>query len=373
METSSPLYTNLNISPVKSSEIEITGQIPTETVMAHYNVVFEGLRGDFELPGFRKGNVPVHIFKQHVQEHRVFEDAAEAALQEAYPTIIHEQKLDVLGRPQVSITKLAIGNPVEFKIRVGVRPKVKLPDYRKIAKTAKTDIAPTVTDQEVEEVVDQLRKLHAAPPTGEIGTKETTSEEKDLAEKPLPALSDKFVKTLGNFENVADFTAKLRGNLQHEKTIEARRAKREEITAKLAEAATLDIPAVLIEDETQEMMSQLVGDLENAGLTLEEYLKRSKKTEEELHIEQHAYIERQLKARFILESIADAEHFEPDENAIRIETQILKEKYPNLDPERIRNYVTGLLKNEQVLEFLENGGELKKPQDTKEGSTTPNA
>jgi FKBP-type peptidyl-prolyl cis-trans isomerase (trigger factor) len=352
MENTSNLYAKVNVSAPKNSEIEITGEIPTETVMAHYNEVLESLRSDFELPGFRKGNVPVDLFKQHVHEHSVFEDAAEAALQEAYPQIIDDHKIDVLGRPQVNITKLAIGNPVEFKIRVGVRPEVKLPDYKKIAKQVKTDTSPAVKDEEVQEVIDQLRKLRAAPSLEAVDGAEKT-------EAPLSELTDEFVKTLGDFKDVAEFTAKLRENLQHEKTIEARRAKREEIAAKLTDAAKMDIPQVLVEDEAQEMMSQLLNDLENAKLTLEEYLKRAKKTEEDLHKEQKAYIERQLKTRFVLEGIAEAEKFVPDEKRVRIETQLLKEKYPNLDPERIHNYVTGLLKNEQVLEFLENGAEAK--------------
>ncbi len=354
------LYTDLKVSPAKHSEIEITGAIPSETVMAHYDTVLEDLRAGFELPGFRKGNVPVTIFKQHVHEHRVFEDAAEAALQEAYPAIIEEKKIDVLGRPQVSITKLALGNPVEFTIRVGVRPEVKLPDYKKIAKNVKTDVHAAVTDEEVKAVIDQLRSLRAAPSASE--TPEAAADAAAAsAPKELPELTDDFVKTLGNFTDVADFTAKLRENLQHEKTVEARRAKREEIAANLTEAAKMELPNILIEDETHEMISQMMRELEQNGLTLEEYLKRANKTEEDLRKEQRAYVEWQLMTRFVLEAIAEAEKFVPDENRIRIETQLLKEKYPDLDPERIRNYVDGLLKNEQVLEFLENGAETEKP------------
>jgi len=64
----------------------------------------------------------------------ILEEMAELALSKIYPEIIIKEKIDAIGRPEISITKLAKDNPLEFKIITSVLPEVKLGDYKKIAK-----------------------------------------------------------------------------------------------------------------------------------------------------------------------------------------------------------------------------------------------
>ena len=44
-----------------------------------------------------------------------------------------DEKLDVVGRPELVITKMAPGSPVEFTAKYALLPEVGLPDYKKIA------------------------------------------------------------------------------------------------------------------------------------------------------------------------------------------------------------------------------------------------
>ena len=71
------------------------------------------------------------------------------ALNEHYPKIIEEEKIDAISRPEISITKLARKNPLGFKIKTAVLPEIKLPDYKNIAK----DILSKLTDEEKNIVV----------------------------------------------------------------------------------------------------------------------------------------------------------------------------------------------------------------------------
>ena len=62
------------------------------------------------------------------------EEAVDILLKEHFYKIIEqENKLDIIGQPKISITKLALGNPVEFKAVFAVMPSFELPDYRAIA------------------------------------------------------------------------------------------------------------------------------------------------------------------------------------------------------------------------------------------------
>lgn len=340
------LYANVKVKKSKG-QAEIAAEIPWEVLQGFYEARLEELKDGFEAPGFRKGKVPMDIFKAHVHDHAILEDAVGEALEEAYPALIEAEKLDVVGRPQVSITKLAMKNPAEFKALVGLVPEVKLPNYKKIAKEVFGDIkAPEVADTEVEEVINTLLKMRAP-----------AKKEGELEEPKLPELTDEFVKTLGAFENATDFRGKLKKNMEEEKLVGARRGAREEMGKKLVEKSSLYLPELLIADELETMETQLLADLGQANLSFEDYLKQSGKTKEDLAKEHRGYVERQTAMRFILEAIAKEEDIKPDEKEVENEAKIMAERYPDLDRGRIRSYIERLLKNEKVLQFLENQNE----------------
>lgn len=343
---------------IKNSEAEIEGEIPWKTLEGHKLDVLEELRREFAAPGFRKGHVPMDVFIKHVDEHHILEDAAERALQDEYPLLIEEHKLEPLGRPEVTITKLASGNPLGFRVRVGIVPEVKLPNYLKIAKeiveeTPATEVAPA----EIEKVIDELRGLRR---------------EKDApADAPLPELTDEFVKTLGAFENVEDFRNKLKENLKLEKENEKTRERREKIAAALGEKTKMTLSASLLETEAQAMQERLEDDLKNAKISMEDYLAKMKKTREELLADHRGWAERQLKTRFILEAIAKAENLEADPDELAMEVHYLRQQHPQTNPESLRRYAETLLRNEKVLKFLESGGAKEEPAPTEPTSSQP--
>lgn len=328
---------------IKDSEAEIEGEIAWETLDKHRVEVLEELRQDFAAPGFRKGHVPMDVFLKHVDEHHVLEDAAERALQDNYPLLIEEHKLEPLGRPEVTITKLAAGNPLGFRVRVGVTPEVKLPNYLKIAKDI-VESAPVaeVAQEEVEKVIDELRGLRR--------------EKGAAVDAPLPELTDEFVKTLGAFENVEDFRTKLKENLKLEKENEKIRERREKIAEALGEKTKMTLPASLLDMEAQTMQERLAADLEKAKISMEDYLAKMKKTPDELLAEHRGWAERQMRTRFILEAIAKAENLSADPDELAMEVHYLRQQHPQTDPEAIKRYADTLLRNEKVLKFLESGG-----------------
>ena len=61
-----------------------------------------------------------------------------------------EHNIEAIGYPEVSITKIAKGSPLGFKLKVAVMPTITLPPYKKIAAKAikkKTDL--DVSDKEI--------------------------------------------------------------------------------------------------------------------------------------------------------------------------------------------------------------------------------
>jgi len=361
MEEQNKSYQNIKVSGVKHSMIEIEGEITAEALGVHRKKALAKIKKDFEMPGFRKGNVPEHILEKNIDNKHLLEDAAYAALEEAYPQIVVEKNINVFTIPTISITKLAFGNPVSFKISVGIVPEFKLPNYKKIAEgIMKKEEEVAVHDDEIEGVIRQVQVMRAPlkPKEKEIDGDEVTH----------PELTDEFVKTLGDFKNVDDFKKKVKENILEEKKFEVRKQKREALAKKLVEEISIEIPALLIEDEVSRVKKRLEEEIKKYNLTQEEYFKKINKTEEQLIREQREYITNQHKTKLILKKIAEEEKIVPTKEELEHEFNHLIEHYKDVDPYRAYGYIEGMLTNEKTLRFLE--GEEKEVKEKEKDVVT---
>src|SRR3989344_8607248 len=125
------------IKKIEKSRVEITGVISIEEFEKFRNQALKNINDEVIIDGFRKGKVPENILISKVGEMTILEEMAELAISSAYPKILMDEKIDAIGRPEISITKLASGNTLEYKIVTAVVPEVKLADYKKISKEEK--------------------------------------------------------------------------------------------------------------------------------------------------------------------------------------------------------------------------------------------
>ncbi len=348
------LYENLKIKR-ENGEAEIEAEIPSHVLEAQVVKVIRNAKKDMELPGFRKGQIPEEIIKKQLDEMHVLEDATDMALREVYPQIVEDEKLDIVTAPRVTITKLAPGNPVSFKARVGIVPEFKLPDYKKIGKTTiDKQEKSEVTEAEVDDTIRNIQMMRM--------DQEVIKNAKDVKEIQLPELTEEYIKTLGNFTSVEDFKKQIKDGIQEEKETNSRRKTREDIASALIEKTPMTVSSLLVEEEVGALRNRRFEEVQRMGISMEDYLKQVKKTEEELEAEEKSYIERQLKTRFILEQIAKEEKLVADPKIVAENVDYLLERNADADPDRVQNYVESMLVNEQVLALLE-GKEVKKVEE----------
>lgn len=125
---------NIQINRLPKAKIEIIGSIKAEDFLSYRKQALQNISDKITIDGFRKGKVPENILISRVGEMTILEEMAELAISKIYPEIIANEKIGAIGRPEVNITKLALNNPLEFKIVTSVLPEVKIGDYKKIAK-----------------------------------------------------------------------------------------------------------------------------------------------------------------------------------------------------------------------------------------------
>ena len=346
------------LKKLEGSEVSITGEISVETFETFRPQAVKNITEHVEIPGFRKGKVPENIIIQKLGEEKILYEMAELTLERAYPTLLAEHNINPLGNPNITITKIAKGNPLGFTVIVAVVPEIKLPDYKKIASgiVAEKEEAVEVSEEEISDAIENIRKQATQQKTnnGQPTTDNKNAEEKNGGKaENLPEFNDEFVKKLGNYTNVADFTTKLKDHLVREKTDRTRSKKRMKIIDTILKDTEIAVPKVVVEGELEKMIARFKGDVAQMGARFEEYLKHAGKTEEDMRKEFLPDAEKRSKIEFVLHTIALKEKITPPTDEVEKEVAHIIEHYKDADPLRARIYVTNIITNEKVLQFLE--------------------
>lgn len=340
-----------SIKKLPHSRVEITASIPNEIFRATREKAVAHLSEHIELPGFRKGHVPEKVIVGRVGEAAIIEEMAEITISKAYPILVQEHKLDVLGRPEINILEIKEGSPLQFTATTDIFPEISLPDYKLIAtkinsKREQVD----VSNDEVEKTIEEIKKVRARNLAKEAG--------KEFDEKaPLPELDDATIKSLGNFTDIADFRAKLSDNIREEKMRSAKDKHRIAIVEAILEKIDADLPEVIVAQEIARMEDEFAQEIERMGMRFDDYMKQVGKTRDDIQKDWRSEAEKRAKVQLMVSEIARTEHLSADDEAIEREMQKLHIMYPQAPLERIRAYVDMVLTNENVFRFLETQGD----------------
>ena len=372
-------YTNFSLKNLDKSRVEITASLSAETFDSNRPQALKNLNGSVTIDGFRKGKVPDNILVQKVGEKTILEEMAELAISKVYPEILINEKIDAIGRPEVHITKLARGNPLEFTIATAVVPTLDLPDYKSVS-IAEIKKLPKgeekITDKELDEAILRLRTSRASHEgnpravRAEQSSHEDHDHEKMVGEESssakatedkyekatlnnLPELTDDFVKTLGDFTDIPDFKNKLSIMLVEDKKNLIKEKRRIAIADAIGEKTKVELPDIMIESELNRSETQFKADIERMGLKMEDYLNHAKKTIEDLRVEWRPHAEKKAKLQLILNAIAEKEKLHPTKEEINTEVDHILEHYKDADRERAEAYAETVLTNEKVFLWLE--------------------
>lgn len=354
----------ITVKKLPKSEVEIEGELDALIFETYFKKALQKISETVKLDGFRAGKIPESVLLSNVPEIRILEEMAEFALQEHYPKILEEEKIDAISQPQISITKLARGNPLGFKIKTATLPDIKLPEYKKIAKdiiSKITDAEKTieVSNEDLENTIMDIRKSRAPKKHIAEGAeahvhKEGEEHNHDSTAEDLPEFNDVFVQALGPFKNVEDFKDKLKINIKLEKENQVKEKNRLKIMEGIIKDTEIDLPEILVEIELNKILYRMESDITTMGLKFEDYLKHLNKTVADLRGEFRNDGEKKAKLALVLNEIAKLEKIIADEEQVVKEVAQILEHYKDADPERARMHAENVLTNEKIFQFLEN-------------------
>ncbi|WP_279069871.1 trigger factor [Faecalicoccus pleomorphus] len=134
-------------------EVEVDGDIWTKA----QKKVFNNLKKQVNLKGFRKGHVPEALIRKQIPSQMVYEYAAEEVANEALAKGIEENKLELVARPTLEV-KEANDEKATLIFNCVVIPEVTLKEYKGLD-IHKEEV--NVTDEDVEEEVKRIQNRYA--------------------------------------------------------------------------------------------------------------------------------------------------------------------------------------------------------------------
>lgn len=157
---------------------------------------------------------------------------------------------------------------------------------------------------------------------------------------------------LGKYkENIQKITAKSKIAIPGKESVPA---KFEDIVKALLDSVTAEIPGILVDNETDRLLSQTLEDVKKLGLTLDQYLSSTGKNPQVLREEYRKKAENDIKLEFALLKIAEEEKIAVEEKEIEEAIKASKSDEERKNLEASRYLLASILRQQKTLDFLKN-------------------
>ena len=277
------------------AQIEITITVPHSRVGGALEKVYDDAAKEIEIRGFRKGQAPKNLVREKVDKAKAYGEVINRLVPDAYNAAVKEYLLKPIVSPRIELVQFEPETEKDFifKATTAERPAVQLGDYQ-----------------------SELKKLKVQKPTeGIIGPDG----------KPL-----KFSKPTSGGSSLND------------------------ILQSILKTATVEIPEILVENEVNRILSRLIDQTAQLGLTVEQYLQSQSKTAEQLRADYAQQAKENLKVEFVLEEIAQAEKIEVTDQEIAdaIKAAPDQKSKEELAKEENKWYIKSILKRNKTIQRL---------------------
>jgi trigger factor len=201
----------------------------------------------------------------------------------------------------------------------------------------------------------------------ELAAKEAVFKVKlhEIKKKELPKIDDEFAKDVSEFDTLADLKADIKEKLQKENDEKAKYESEEAAIEAVCKEVELDIPSGMIETEIDNMVRDIEQKLSYQGLTLEQYLQLTNKTNANFRKEFEEQANKAVKSRLVLEAIIKAEDIKPDDKEVEEKLKEMAKNYGQkeeelLKNENAKNYIADNMKYEKAIAFILENAKMKK-------------
>jgi len=177
----------------------------------------------------------------------------------------------------------------------------------------------------------------------------------------LDEMNDDFAKSLGKFESMAGLKKSIKEGMMAENENKAKEEFKNKLIEQVSEKSTVEIPDVLIDSELENMIKEFENNVTQSGIKFEDYLLSVNTNIEKLKVEWRELAEKRVKTGLVMREISEKEEIKIEDEEIEQKVNDTLKHYPNeeelrknMDLEKFKNYIAGIIMNEKVFEILEN-------------------
>ena len=142
---------------ITANRVELTIEVDAEAMTGFSKRAALKISESTKIEGFRPGKAPYEMVRARVGDMVILEEAARIAVGKTIDQAITEQiPEEWVGQPEITISKIAPDNPLEYRALLTLLPSVELGAYKDL------NLSPEevkVSDEEVEKMIDQLRDV----------------------------------------------------------------------------------------------------------------------------------------------------------------------------------------------------------------------
>ena len=151
------------LKEISPTQKQIDIEIEADAVRKIYDRISDQYAKGATVPGFRPGHAPRAVVRTRFKD-QIRTELLREMIPEAVQHAISEHNLEPLGEPQLNLENTEgldeLGQkPISFNVNVDVLPEIKLGNYKGIEVDRRTR---PVTDEDVEQVISQLRENSAS-------------------------------------------------------------------------------------------------------------------------------------------------------------------------------------------------------------------
>ncbi len=140
-----------NLAPCKKL---LRVEIDPQAVDAAFESMIKDFQRQAALPGFRPGKAPRDVIAKRYEKD-IQQEVKKKLIPDAYRKAVDEQKLDVVGYPDIEEIQFGRGQALQFAATVETAPEFQLPVYKGLPAKRETG---AVTDEDVQRALNLLRE-----------------------------------------------------------------------------------------------------------------------------------------------------------------------------------------------------------------------
>ena len=140
-----------------------------------------------------------------------------------------------------------------------------------------------------------------------------------LSRKEKPEINDEFAKDVSEFDTLADYRADIEKRLTEQAKNRAENERRDKIIETVCENATVDIPQPMVERQIDQRINEMEMRMRYQGLKLEDFLKYTGQTLEQIRANYEEGAKRQVLAEVVLDAIREAEGIDATDEEVDAE------------------------------------------------------